>query len=36
MRLYLAHRPGAKVKEFVCRSTVKQLADEVSKPGSLK
>ncbi len=35
MRLYLGGRPAAKLKEFVCRGTVKQLADEARKPGSL-
>lgn len=35
MRLYLGGRPGAKLKEFVCWGTVKQLAAEASKPGSL-
>lgn len=35
MRLYLGGRPGAKLKEFVCWGTVKQLADEARKPGSL-
>lgn len=34
-RFYLGGRPGAKLKEFVCRYTVKQLADEARKPGSL-
>jgi NADH dehydrogenase FAD-containing subunit len=36
MRLYLGGRPGAKLKEFVCWGTVKQLAMEASKPGSLR
>ncbi|MBT2438866.1 FAD-dependent oxidoreductase [Streptomyces sp. ISL-36] len=27
-------RPGAKLKEFVCKGTVKHLADEAGKPGS--
>ncbi|GAA2113956.1 NAD(P)/FAD-dependent oxidoreductase [Actinomadura alba] len=31
---YLGGRPGAKLKEFVCERTVKQLADEARKPGS--
>jgi NADH:ubiquinone reductase (H+-translocating) len=31
---YLGGRPGAKLKEFVCKHTVKQLADEARKPGS--
>ncbi|SEG82615.1 NADH dehydrogenase, FAD-containing subunit [Thermomonospora echinospora] len=35
IRLYLGGRPGAKLKEFVCRHTVKHLADEARKPGSL-
>jgi NADH dehydrogenase len=35
MRLYLGGRPGAKLKEFICWGTVKQLADEARKPGSL-
>lgn len=30
---YLGGRPGAKLKEFVCKHTVKQLADEARKPG---
>ena len=34
MRLYLGGRPGAKLKEFVCWGTVKQLAGEARKPGS--
>lgn len=33
-RYYLSGRPGAKLKEFVCKHTVKQLADETRKPGS--
>ncbi|MGW1811791.1 NAD(P)/FAD-dependent oxidoreductase [Streptomyces sp. NPDC002078] len=33
-RYYLSGRPGAKLKEFVCKRTVKQLADETRKPGS--
>ncbi|SCG70395.1 NAD(P)/FAD-dependent oxidoreductase [Micromonospora halophytica] len=35
VRLHLGGRPGAKLKEFVCRHTVKQLADEARKPGAL-
>ncbi|MET9885239.1 FAD-dependent oxidoreductase [Streptomyces sp. NPDC006430] len=27
-------RPGARIKEFICRSIVKYLADEAGKPGS--
>ncbi|MFF7123641.1 MULTISPECIES: NAD(P)/FAD-dependent oxidoreductase [unclassified Streptomyces] len=34
-RLCLGGRPGSKLKEFVCRATVKHLADEARKPGSL-
>jgi NADH dehydrogenase FAD-containing subunit len=34
-KLYLGGRPGAKLKEFVCQHTVKHLADEARKPGSL-
>ncbi|KUO14796.1 NAD(P)/FAD-dependent oxidoreductase [Streptomyces dysideae] len=34
IRLYLGGRPGAKLKEFVCKHTVKQLADEARKPGA--
>ncbi|MGH3547629.1 MAG: NAD(P)/FAD-dependent oxidoreductase [Pseudonocardiaceae bacterium] len=34
MRLYLGGRPGAKLKEFVCWGTVKQLAYEARRPGS--
>ncbi|MER6357916.1 FAD-dependent oxidoreductase [Streptomyces sp. NPDC001634] len=33
-RFYLGGRPGAKLKEFVCKHTVKQLVDERRKPGS--
>jgi NADH dehydrogenase FAD-containing subunit len=33
--LYLGGRPGAKLKELVCKSTVWQLAYEARKPGSL-
>ncbi|MEE1807008.1 hypothetical protein [Streptomyces sp. BE133] len=36
MRLCLGGRLGAKPKEFVCGGTVKQLADEAGKPGSLE
>ncbi|WP_328481335.1 FAD-dependent oxidoreductase [Streptomyces sp. NBC_00377] len=32
--LYLGGRPGAKLKELVCRSTVRQLAYEARKPGA--
>ncbi|MER7826226.1 FAD-dependent oxidoreductase [Streptomyces sp. NPDC096097] len=31
---HIAGRPGAKVKELVCKGTVKHLADEAGKPGS--
>lgn len=31
---HIAGRPGAKLKEFVCKGTVKHLADEAGKPGS--
>ncbi|MEW1722915.1 FAD-dependent oxidoreductase [Streptomyces sp. NPDC093109] len=31
---HIAGRPGAKLKEFVCKGTVKHLADEAHKPGS--
>ena len=34
IRLHLGGRPGAKLKEFVCWGTVKQLAYEARKPGS--
>ncbi|RMI46478.1 NAD(P)/FAD-dependent oxidoreductase [Streptomyces triticirhizae] len=34
LRLHLGGRPGAKLKEFVCASTVKQLAHEGRKPGA--
>ena len=34
MWFHIDGRPGAKLKEFVCRGTVKQLADEARKPGS--
>jgi NADH dehydrogenase FAD-containing subunit len=33
-RLYVGGRTGAKLKEFICKHTVKQLADEARKPGS--
>ncbi|MEV6958827.1 FAD-dependent oxidoreductase [Streptomyces sp. NPDC051207] len=33
-RLYLGGRTGAKLKEVICRHTLKQLADEARKPGS--
>lgn len=33
-RLYLSGRPGAKLKELVCKGTVWQLAYEARKPGS--
>ncbi|MFI9168417.1 NAD(P)/FAD-dependent oxidoreductase [Streptomyces lincolnensis] len=33
-RLHVGGRTGAKVKELVCRLTVKQLVDEARKPGS--
>ncbi|MDX3568495.1 NAD(P)/FAD-dependent oxidoreductase [Streptomyces sp. ID05-47C] len=33
-RLRLGGRTGAKVKEFVCKLTIKQLVDEARKPGS--
>ncbi|MGB2570936.1 NAD(P)/FAD-dependent oxidoreductase [Micromonospora citrea] len=32
--LHLGGSPGARLKEFVCKQTVKQLADEARKPGS--
>jgi NADH dehydrogenase FAD-containing subunit len=32
--LYVGGRPGAKLKEYFCKSAVKQLADEARKPGS--
>ncbi|MHA5050767.1 NAD(P)/FAD-dependent oxidoreductase [Streptomyces sp. SD15] len=32
--LHIDGRPGARLKEFVCRSIVKHLADEAHKPGS--
>ncbi|MFC9846317.1 NAD(P)/FAD-dependent oxidoreductase [Streptomyces sp. NPDC060223] len=31
---HIAGRPGAKLKEFVCTSIVKHLADEAGKPGA--
>ncbi|MEU4779581.1 FAD-dependent oxidoreductase [Micromonospora sp. NPDC023633] len=33
--LYIGGGAGAKLKEFVCKHTVKHLADEARKPGSL-
>ncbi|MFI6984052.1 NAD(P)/FAD-dependent oxidoreductase [Embleya sp. NPDC050154] len=33
-KLHLGGRPGAKLKEFVCKITVKHLAAEAAKPGS--
>jgi NADH dehydrogenase FAD-containing subunit len=33
-RLHLGGRPGAKLKEFICRSIVWQLAHEARRPGS--
>ncbi|MFC1415113.1 NAD(P)/FAD-dependent oxidoreductase [Streptacidiphilus cavernicola] len=33
-RFHLGGRPGAKLKEFICRQTVKQLTDEARKPGA--
>ena len=33
-RLYVGGRPGAKLKQFVCWGTVKQLALEARRPGS--
>lgn len=33
-RLHLGGRTGAKVKEFVCKHTIKQLVNEARKPGS--
>jgi NADH dehydrogenase FAD-containing subunit len=35
MGLHVGGRPGAKLKQLVCWGTVKQLADEARKPGSL-
>ncbi len=32
--LHLGGRPGAKLKEVICRYTIKQLANEARKPGS--
>jgi NADH:ubiquinone reductase (H+-translocating) len=32
--LHLAGRPGATLKEYICKLTVKQLANEARKPGS--
>ncbi|MEV0032209.1 FAD-dependent oxidoreductase [Nocardia sp. NPDC050793] len=34
-RYYVGGRPGAKLKEFVCKHTVEHLAEEARKPGSL-
>lgn len=34
-RFHIGGRPGAKLKEFVCGHTIKHLADEARKPGSL-
>jgi NADH:quinone reductase (non-electrogenic) len=34
-RYYFGGRPGAKIKESVCRATIWQLAHEARKPGSL-
>jgi NADH:quinone reductase (non-electrogenic) len=34
IRLYLGGQPGAKLKEYVCKLTVKQLAHEARMPGS--
>jgi NADH dehydrogenase FAD-containing subunit len=34
-RFFVGGRPGAKIKAIVCWGTVKQLADEARKPGSL-
>jgi NADH:quinone reductase (non-electrogenic) len=34
IRLYLGGQPGAKLKEYICKLTVKQLAQEARKPGS--
>jgi NADH dehydrogenase FAD-containing subunit len=33
-RYYLGGRPGGKLKEFICRSTVWQLRYEARKPGA--
>ena len=35
MGFHVGGRPGAKLKQLVCWGTVKQLADEAHKPGSL-
>ncbi|CAM4436653.1 FAD-dependent oxidoreductase [Nocardia ninae] len=35
-KFHLAGGPAAKLKEFVCRHTLKHLADEARKPGSLR
>ncbi|SHN75595.1 NAD(P)/FAD-dependent oxidoreductase [Cryptosporangium aurantiacum] len=34
MRLFVSGRPGAKLKEFACESSVKHLINEARKPGS--
>ena len=34
--VYFGGRSGAKIKEWICRSTVKGLVDEARKPGSFK
>jgi NADH:quinone reductase (non-electrogenic) len=34
--LYLGGRPGARLKEFICKNVPRQLAHEARKPGSLK
>src|SRR4029450_6995659 len=34
IRLYIGGQPGAKLKEYVCKLTVKQLAHEARMPGS--
>jgi NADH:ubiquinone reductase (H+-translocating) len=34
IRLYLGGQPGAKLKEYICKLTVKQLAQEARNPGS--
>jgi NADH:quinone reductase (non-electrogenic) len=34
IRLHLGGRPGATLKEYICKITVKQLAKEARKPGS--
>ncbi|WP_214105445.1 NAD(P)/FAD-dependent oxidoreductase [Acrocarpospora catenulata] len=35
MRLHIGGRPGAKIKEFICRNIRWQLAHQARKPGSL-